>query len=156
MFLQQVTISQPSCLISGSKQLQEQGFSLEVQRELLPLKCDLQGQGTSQRAVFEKWYGDSLVDFSSPPVKQVSDFCTYLFHDLDRRPSAIYGNCTPIVDSLGPALLQCSQSSEINRLLSNSQEFQKSTQMKPACCFKCIIYILYSVQYLIVLQNLKC
>ena len=44
----QSTTSEPPRLMSRSAQLQEQGFSVEVQRELLPLKGHQQGPSTNQ------------------------------------------------------------------------------------------------------------
>ena len=83
------------------------------QRELLQ-------QGPSTKwALFEKWCRDNLVDFSTPSVKQVSDFFVYLYQDLNRRPSTIDGYRMAIVDTLGPTGLHISQSSDFNRLLSS-------------------------------------
>ena len=59
------------------------------------------------------------MDFSTPSVKQVSDFCMYLYQDLNRHPSPIDGYKTAIVDTLGPTGLHISQSSDLNRLLSS-------------------------------------
>ena len=59
------------------------------------------------------------MDFSTPSVKQVSDFFMYLYQDLNRRPSTIDGCRTAIVDTLSPSGLHISQSSDLNRLLSN-------------------------------------
>ena len=59
------------------------------------------------------------MDFSTPSVKQVSDFFMYLYQDLNRRPSTIDGYRTAIVDTLGPTGLHISQSSNLNRLLSS-------------------------------------
>ena len=42
------------------------------------------------------------MDFSTPSVKQVSDFFMYLYQDLNRRPSTIDGYKKAIVDTLGP------------------------------------------------------
>ena len=52
-------------------------------------------------------------------MKQVSDFFTYLYQDLNRRPPTIDGYRMAIVDTLGPAGLHISQSSDLNRLLSS-------------------------------------
>ena len=41
------------------------------------------------------------MDFSTPSVKQVSDFFMYMYQDLNRRPSTIDGYRTAIVDTLG-------------------------------------------------------
>ena len=57
------------------------------------------------------------MDFSTPSVKQVSDFFMYLYQDLNTRPSTIDGCRTAIVDTLGPAGHHISQSSDLNRLL---------------------------------------
>ena len=59
------------------------------------------------------------MDFSTPSVKQVSDFFMYLYQDLNRRPSTIDGYITAIVDTLGQMGLHISQSSDLNRLLSS-------------------------------------
>ena len=59
------------------------------------------------------------MDFSTPSVKQVSDFFMYLYQDLNRCPSTIDGYRTAIVDTLGPAGLHISQSLVLNRLLSS-------------------------------------
>ena len=58
------------------------------------------------------------MDFSTPSVKQVSDIFTYLYQDLNRRPSTIDDYRSAIVDTLGPAGLPISQSLDLNRLLS--------------------------------------
>ena len=39
----------------------------------------------SKWALFEKWCIENLVDFSTPSVKQVSDFFMYLYQDLNKR-----------------------------------------------------------------------
>ena len=91
---QQSTTSQPPCLVSRSGELQEQGFSVEVAEKTIY---------KSKWALFEKWCRESSVDFSTPSVKQVSDFFMYLYQDLNRRPSTIDGYRTAIVDTLGPA-----------------------------------------------------
>ena len=73
------------------------------------------------------------MDFSTPSVKQVSDFFMYLYQDLNRRSLTIDGYRTAIVDTLGPAGHHISQSSDLNRLLSsfhrdcpkNSRNFPK-------------------------------
>ena len=58
------------------------------------------------------------MDFSTPSVKQVSNFFMYLYQHLNRLPSTIDGYRTAIVDTLGPAGLDSPQSSDLNRLLS--------------------------------------
>ena len=52
-------------------------------------------------------------------ASEVSDFFMYLYQDLNRHPSTIDGYRTVIVDTLGPAGLLISESSELNRLLSS-------------------------------------
>ena len=97
------------------------------QRELLPLRGQ-QGPSTSQSGPFEKWCRENLVDFSTPSVKQVSD----LYQDLNRRPSTIDGYRTAIGDTLGPAGLSISQSSDLNRLLSSfHRDYRKSSMNLP-------------------------
>ena len=59
------------------------------------------------------------MDFSTPSVKQVSDFFMYLYQDLNRRPLTIDGYRTAIVDSLGPPGHHIAQSSDLHRLLSS-------------------------------------
>ena len=56
----------------------------------------------SKWALFEKWCRENSVNFSTPFVKQISDFFMYLYQDLNRCPSAIDGYRTAIVDTLGP------------------------------------------------------
>ena len=73
----------------------------------------------SKWALFERWCRENLVDFSTPSIKEVSDFFMYLYQDLNRHPSTIDGYRTAIVDTLGPTGLHISQSSDLNRLLSS-------------------------------------
>ena len=73
----------------------------------------------SKWALFEKWCRENSVDFSTPSVKQVSDFFMYLYQDLNRRPSTIDGYRTAIADTLGPAGHHISQSSDLHRLFSS-------------------------------------
>ena len=44
------------------------------------------GGTPSLEALFEKWCRENLVDFSTPSVKQISDFFMYLYQDQNRRP----------------------------------------------------------------------
>ena len=72
------------------------------------------------------------MDFSTPSVKQVSDFFMYLYQDLNRHPSNIDGYRTAIVDTLCPAGLHISQSSDLNRLLSSfHRDRSKSSRNLP-------------------------
>ena len=117
---QQSTTSRPPRLVSRSGQLQEQGFSVEVaERIAAPERSSTRTIYKSKWALFEKWCRENLVDFSTPSVKQVSDFFMYLYQDLNRRPSTIDGYRTAIVDTLGPAGHHISQSSDLHRLLSS-------------------------------------
>ena len=98
---QQSSTSQPPRLVSRSGQLQEQGFSVEVAERI---GAPHQRSSTrtiykSKWALFEKWCRENSVDFSTPSVKQVSDFFMYLYQDLNRRPSTIDGYRTAIVNT---------------------------------------------------------
>ena len=131
---QQSTASQPPRLVSRSGQLQEQGFSVEVaERIATPQRSSTRTIYKSKWALFEKWCRESSVDFSTPSVKQVSDFFMYLYQDLNRRPSTIDGYRTAIVDTLGPTGQHITKSSDLHRLLSSSQKFQESSQVEPFC-----------------------
>ena len=59
------------------------------------------------------------MDFSTPSVKQISDFCMYLYQDLNRRPSTIDGYRTAIVDTLGPTAHHIAHNADLHRLLSS-------------------------------------
>ena len=59
------------------------------------------------------------MDFSTPSVKQISDFFMYLYQDLNRHPSTIVGYRTAIVDTFGPAGHHIAQISDLHRLLSS-------------------------------------
>ena len=66
--------------------------SLEVaERIAAPQRSSTRTIYKSKWAVFEKWCRENSVDFSTPSVKQVSDFFMYLYQDLNRRPSTIDG-----------------------------------------------------------------
>ena len=87
---------------------------------MLPLRGHQQEPSVNQSGpLFEKWCREHFVDFSTPSVKQVSDFFMYLYQDLNRCPLTIDGYRTAIVDTLGPAGHHISQSSDLNRLLSS-------------------------------------
>ena len=111
---QQSTTSQPPRLVSRSGQLQEQGFSVEVaERIAAPQRSSTRTIYKSKWALFEKWCRENSVDFSTPSVKQVSDFFMYLYQDLNRCPSTIDGYRTAIVDTLGPAQTFTGYSSQV-------------------------------------------
>ena len=115
---QQSSTSQPPRLVSRSGQLQ--GFSVEeAGRIAAPQRSSTRTIYKSKWALFEKWCRKNLVDFSTPSVKEVSDFVMYLYQDLNRCPSTIDGYRTAIIDTLGPVGHHISQSSDLNRLLSS-------------------------------------
>ena len=96
----QSATSQPPRLVSRSGQLQEQGFSVEVaERITAPQRSLARTIYKSKWALFEKWCTENSVDFSTPSVKQISDFFMYLYQDLNRHPSTINGYRTSIVDT---------------------------------------------------------
>ena len=75
-------VVQPPHLVSRSGQLQEQGFSVEVaERITAPQKSSTRTIYKSKWVLFEKWCRENSVDFSTPSVKQVSDFFMYLCLD---------------------------------------------------------------------------
>ena len=79
-------------------------------------------------ALFEKWCRENSVDFSTPSVKQVSDFFMYLYQDLNRRSSTIDGYRMAIVDTLGQTGLHISQSLDLYKFSQgSSQKFQESS-----------------------------
>ena len=113
---QQPTTAQPPRLVSRSGQLQEQGFSVEVaERIAAPQRSSTRTIYKSKWALFEKWYRENSVDFSTPSVKQISDFFMYLYQDLNRRPSTIDGYRTAIVDTLGPTAHHIAHNADLHR-----------------------------------------
>ena len=79
------------------------------------------------------------MNFSSPTLKQISDFFMYLYQDLNRRPLTIDGYGTTIVDTLDPAGLHISQSSDLNRLLSSfHRDRPKSSRNLPKWNFSVV------------------
>ena len=117
---QESITSQPPRLVSWSGQLQKQGFSVEVAKRIAaPQRSSTMTIYKSKRAQFEKWCRENSVDFSTPYVKQISDFFIYLYQDLNRYPSTIDGYRTAIVDTLGPAEHHITQSSDLHMLLSS-------------------------------------
>ena len=125
---QQPTTAQPPRLVSRSGQLQEQGFSVEVaERIAAPQRSSTRTIYKSKWALFEKWCRENSVDFSTPSVKQISDFFMYLYQDLNRRPSTIDGYRTAIVDTLGPSAHHIAHNADLHSLLSSFQRAHKST-----------------------------
>ena len=117
---QQPTTAEPPRLVSRSGQLQEQGFSVEVaERIAAPQPSSTRTIYKSKWALFEKWCKENSVDFSTPSVKQISDFFMYLYQDLNRRPSTIDGYRTAIVDTLGPTAHHIAHNADLHRLLSS-------------------------------------
>ena len=118
---QQPSISEPTHLVSRCGQLQEQDFSAEVaERIAAPQRPSTRTVYKSKWTLFEKWCRENLADFSTPSIQQVSNFFMCLYQDLNRCPSTIDGCRMAIVDTLGPAGLNMSQSSDPNRLLSST------------------------------------
>ena len=115
---QQSATAEPPRLVSRSGQLQEQGFSVEVaERIAAPQRSSTRTIYRSKWALFEKWCRENSVDFSTPSVKQISDF--FMYQDLNRRPSTIDGYRTAIVDTLGPTAQHIAHNADLHRLLSS-------------------------------------
>ena len=133
---QQPAAPQPPRLVSRSGQLQEQGFSVEVaERIAVPQRSSTRTIYKSKWALFEKWCRENSVDFSTPSVKQISDFFMYLYQDLNRRPSTIDGYRTAIVDTLGPSGQHIAHNEDLQVALQfpqgSPQKLQKSPQVEP-------------------------
>ena len=112
---QQPPAPEPPRLVSRSGQLQEQGFSVEVaERIAAPQRSSTRTIYKSKWALFEKWCREKSVDFSTPSVKQISDFFMYLYQDLNRRPSTIDGYRTAIVDTLGPTAQHVAHNADLH------------------------------------------
>ena len=132
---QQSTAAEPPRLVSRSGQLQEQGFSVEVaERIAAPQRSSTRTIYRSKWALFEKWCRENSVDFSTPSVKQISDFFMYLYQDLNRRPSTIDGYRTAIVDTLGPTAQHIAHNADLHRLLSSfHRDRPKGSRNLPKC-----------------------
>ena len=130
---QQSTTSQPPRLVCRSGKLQEQGFSVEVaERITAPQRSSTRTTYKSKWALFEKWCRENSVDFSTPTVKQISDFFMYLYQDLNRCPSTIDGYRTAIVDTLGPTGHHIAHNADLHRLLSSfHRDCPKSSRNLP-------------------------
>ena len=130
---QQSTTSQPPRLVSRSGQLQEQGFSVEVAEGIsAPQWSSTRIIYKSKWVLFEKWCRENSVDFSTPSVKQISDFFMYLYQGLNRRPSTIDGYTTAIVDTLGPTAHHIAHNADLHRLLSSfHRDHPKSSRNLP-------------------------
>ena len=115
---QQPTTAEPPHLVSRNGQVQ--GFSVEVaERIAAPQRSSTRTIYKSKWALFEKWCRENSVDFSTPSVKQITDFFMYLYQDLNRRPSTIDGYRTAIVDTLGPTAHHIAHNADLHRLLSS-------------------------------------
>ena len=89
------------------------------QRIAAPQRSSTRTIYKSKQALFEKWCRENSVDFSTPSVKQISDFFMYLYQDLSRRPSTIDSYRTAIVDTLGPTAHDIAHNADLHRLLSS-------------------------------------
>ena len=130
---QEPAAPQPPHLVSRSGQLQEQGFSVEVaERIAAPQRSSTRTIYKSKWALFEKWCRENSVDFSTPSVKQISDFFMYLYQDLNRRPSTIDGYRTANVDTMGPLGQHIVHNEDLHRLLSSfHRDHPKSSRNLP-------------------------
>ena len=98
--------------------------SLEVaERIAAPQRSSTRTIYRSKWALFEKWCRENSVDFSTPSVKQISDFFMYLYQDLNRRPSTIDGYRTAIVDTLGPTAQHIAQMRTMQTFIGYSPVF---------------------------------
>ena len=138
---QQSATAQPPRLVSRSGQVQEQGFSVEVaERIAAPQQSSTRTIYKLKWALFEKWCRENSVDFSTPSVKQISDFFMYLYQDLNRHPSTIDGNRTAIVDTLGPTAHHIAHNADLHRLLSSfHRDRPKSSRNLPRWNFSVVL-----------------
>ena len=138
---QQSATSQPPRLVSRSGQLQEQGFSVEVaERIAAPQRSSTRTIYKSKWALLEKWCRENSLDFSTPSVKQISDFFMYLYQDLNRCPSTIAGYRTAIVDTLSPSGQHIAQNEDLHRLLSSfHRDHPKSSRNLPKWNFSVVL-----------------
>ena len=142
---QQSTTSQPPRLVSRSGELQDQGFTVEVaERIAAPQRSSTRTVYKSKWALFEKWCRENS-DFSTPSVKQISDFFMYLCQDLNRRASTIDGYRTAIVDTFGPAGHHIAQSSDLHRLLSSFHRDRPKSSWN--LFLMCLLDIYTTLQY---------
>ena len=103
-----------------------------AERIAAPQRSSTRTMYKSKWALFEKWCRENLVDFSTPSVKQISDFFMYLYQDLNRRPSTIDGYRTAIVDTLGPMAHHIAHNADLHRLLSSfHRDCPKSSRNLP-------------------------
>ena len=138
---QQSTTSQPPHLVSRSGQLQEQGFCGGGRENCCPSMVINKDHLQVKWALFEKWCRENSVDFSTPSVKQISDFFMYLYQGLNRRPSTIDGYRTAIVDTLGPTGQHIAHNEDLHRLLTSFHRDRPKSSRNlpkwrnlPSCC----------------------
>ena len=167
---QQPAAPQPPRLVSRSVQLQEQGFSVEVTERLAApqrsstrtiyqssgpylkngaekIRCDFSTPSVKQTSDFFMYLYQDLnrlsensVDFSTPSVKQISDFFMYLYQDLNKSPSTIDGYRTAIVDTLGPSGQHIAHNEDLHRLLSSfHRDRPKSSRNLPKWNFSVVL-----------------
>ena len=120
----------------GVDSSKNKAFLWRLQRELLPLKGHQQEPSISQSGPYLRNGAEKIsVDFSTPSVKQVSDFFVYLYQVLNRRPSTIDGYRTAIVDTLGPAghHIPQAQTQQVTLQFFSGivPKFQESSKMEP-------------------------
>ena len=146
---QQPPAPEPPRLVSRSGQLQEQGFSVEVaERIAAPQRSSPRTIYKSKWALFKKWCRENSVDFSTPSVKQISDFFMYLYQDLNRRPSTFDGYRTAIVDTLGPTAQHVAHNADLHRLLSSfHRDRPKSSRYLPKWNLSVVLNELTKVQF---------
>ena len=117
---QQPSVSQPSRLVSRSGQLQEQVFSVEVAETIAALqRLSTRTIYQSKWALFERWCRENSSGFLRSHSKTNLRFFHVSVLRHKQAPSTIDGYRTAIVDTLAPAGLHISQSSDLNRLLSS-------------------------------------
>ena len=127
---QQSATPQPPHLVSRSGQLQEQGFSVKVAERIpAPKRSSTRTVYKSKWALFGISCRENSVDFSTPSVKQISDFFMYLYQDLNRHPSSIDGYRTAIIDTLGPTEISAMMQTRI--LSSFHRDRPKSSRNLP-------------------------
>ena len=88
---QQPAAPQPPRLVSRSGQLQEQGFSVEVaERIAAPQRSSIRTIYKSKWTLFQKWSRENSVDFSTPSVKQISDFFSFTCTKIYKSKWALF------------------------------------------------------------------
>ena len=75
---QQSTTSEPPHVVSRSGQLQEQGFSVEVTKRIAAQRSSTRTIYKSKWALVEELCRENSEGFSTPSVKDVSDFFMHL------------------------------------------------------------------------------